>query len=681
MMDFFFPMRHFLSECLQHHILPLWCPYVFLGNPFYADPQSGLWYLVDVMIAATVGYNIYTVQAEFIFHLLLAAFGFYKLMCTLRLPEKSAAVVAALFPLTGFFVAHASHPAFIVSLAWMPLTFHLFIRGMEEKRISKFLLSGLTLSLCLTGGYVAFAVLSGYALLAIYIYFQYKHRKDTGYFLQTTLYSFLALIVTVALSSAYLFSLLEALPSLKRAEGLSVAVVNVNSFSPQSLLTLLLPFAGDAHHAFFETDVTMRNIYMGFLLFPLLLIGVLWGNRKRNLALFAIGLFCLSIALGKYLPVREWLYYTVPFMKLFRHPAIFRVFTISSFLLIAADGLGILFQSDSLKQKKILILTLLGELLVIIAVAAVALRHTGMSFSFPDFVSVQSVSDFNHQGSLSSHILVQAIIQGIMIALSLAVFSIVKRKKLALFVAAFWLLDMLIATQMNVPGTVISTVPASEFNKKCNQLPKGFPVPGNAAIETYNQYGGKALEPLVYNASMLRKEPCSDGFNPFYLKQFANFSNSPLANKTLKHSMAFVSDDLKPLSQLEEDLKSGTVDSNSLYTDQAIPATVAGNVISKVSVQTFEPGNVVVETETDKPAFLTLLQSNYPGWSAAIDGLAAPIMTTNYTFMTIALPRGKHQVSFVFSPPHFYSVAGLQLFSYVAMGFALILLRRRERVN
>jgi len=221
----------------------------------------------------------------------------------------------------------------------------------------------------------------------------------------------------------------------------------------------------------------------------------------------------------------------------------------------------------------------------------------------------------------------------------------------------------------------------ADFKNECTRLPKGFPVPSSAAIETYNQYGGQPLQPVVYNASILRKEPCADGFNPFYLKQYANFLNSPLANKTLKHSIAFISDEIRPLSQLKEDLKQGTVDSNSLYTEQTLPKPTGGRKSSRLSVKTFEPGKILIETETDKPAFLTLLQSNYPGWKAEVEDIATPIITTNYTFITIALPEGKHRVNFSFSPSHFYLFAGLQLFSYIGLGFALIFLRKGKKVS
>src|ERR1019366_4458046 len=96
-MDYFLPTRYFISECFANHIMPFWCPYIHMGFPIYADPQAGLWYPVDLLLALTTGYNVYIVQAEFIFHLIIAGIGFNKLLKTLDIGDAPAMVVAALF--------------------------------------------------------------------------------------------------------------------------------------------------------------------------------------------------------------------------------------------------------------------------------------------------------------------------------------------------------------------------------------------------------------------------------------------------------------------------------------------------------------------------------------------------------------------------------------------------------
>ena len=158
MMNYYYPTRYFMSECLLNHTIPWWNPYIHLGYPFYADPQSGFWYPLNFLIAATTGYNIYTLQIEFSIHLVLAAFSMYKLLQTLGTSKEAAAITAVIYPLTGFFIGHTGHPTLIFSMVWIPFVFHFFITAFKEQKLIRFIQTGVAMALCLTGGYVAFFV-------------------------------------------------------------------------------------------------------------------------------------------------------------------------------------------------------------------------------------------------------------------------------------------------------------------------------------------------------------------------------------------------------------------------------------------------------------------------------------------------------------------------------------------
>ena len=55
--------------------------------------------------------------------------------------------------------------------------------------------------------------------------------------------------------------------------------------------------------------------------------------------------------------------------------------------------------------------------------------------------------------------------------------------------------------------------------------------------------------------------------------------------------------------------------------------------------------------ETDREAILVFSEVAYPGWRAAIDGQAAPLLTADYTFRAVRVPAGRHEVRLVFDPP------------------------------
>ncbi len=65
---------------------------------------------------------------------------------------------------------------------------------------------------------------------------------------------------------------------------------------------------------------------------------------------------------------------------------------------------------------------------------------------------------------------------------------------------------------------------------------------------------------------------------------------------------------------------------------------------------TFADNFQKVDTETTLPGLLVFLESFDPSWQAQIDGTPTKIYPTNYAFMGIYLPAGRHQVTFSFKP-------------------------------
>jgi hypothetical protein len=64
-----------------------------------------------------------------------------------------------------------------------------------------------------------------------------------------------------------------------------------------------------------------------------------------------------------------------------------------------------------------------------------------------------------------------------------------------------------------------------------------------------------------------------------------------------------------------------------------------------------EPGRVALETRSDGRALLVLNDAAAPGWSATVDGFAAPILTVNYLARGVWVEAGSHAVSFAYRTP------------------------------
>ena len=98
----------------------------------------------------------------------------------------------------------------------------------------------------------------------------------------------------------------------------------------------------------------------------------------------------------------------------------------------------------------------------------------------------------------------------------------------------------------------------------------------------------------------------------------------------------------------------------------------------EVASLSYEPNRVTMQVYLQRPGYLVLADTYYPGWQALVDGAERPILQANYAFQAVALPAGRHEVELQYGPASFRT--GL-LISAVTWGGAVIAwvwLRRKK---
>ncbi len=70
-------------------------------------------------------------------------------------------------------------------------------------------------------------------------------------------------------------------------------------------------------------------------------------------------------------------------------------------------------------------------------------------------------------------------------------------------------------------------------------------------------------------------------------------------------------------------------------------------------------------TKSTNDALLFLSESYNPGWKAYVDGIRTDILRANYIFQTIFLPKGEHNVEFIYYPESFKIGKKVSLLSFV----------------
>src|SRR5664280_1664583 len=86
----------------------------------------------------------------------------------------------------------------------------------------------------------------------------------------------------------------------------------------------------------------------------------------------------------------------------------------------------------------------------------------------------------------------------------------------------------------------------------------------------------------------------------------------------------------------------------SMLTSSGWSETIRTN--SSVRIVSDQPDEVSIDASLPQPGFLLLLDTCFPGWSATVNGLKAPILRADYNFRAVWLPAGKSVIRFTYQP-------------------------------
>ena len=102
--------------------------------------------------------------------------------------------------------------------------------------------------------------------------------------------------------------------------------------------------------------------------------------------------------------------------------------------------------------------------------------------------------------------------------------------------------------------------------------------------------------------------------------------------------------------------------------------------VPEAHIMVDEPARVVVAASTDAPAWLVLTDTWFPGWRARVDGADVVVRRADHAFRAVALPPGRHEVEFTFTPRGLRAGAAITLAALAIVG-VLLLPRRRAAVT
>jgi len=656
LIDQAYPWKYFIGECLQEGILPLWNPYQLLGSPIHADPQSSAWYPITWFIGYFFGYDIYTISIDFMLHIFLAGMGMFYLGKQLRFKDETAFFMAVSYMLSGFFIGNAQHFMWIISGTWIPFILGAFISLKEKPGTEAAVRFSLAFFMIVTGGYPAFIFLLAYLLTALFILFisGYLRNRDRAGLTLFLRYTALAVLFSVLVSAVMLISVYHVQDAITRSGGVTLKQALFCAFTPKSFISFILPFASIRHMEFFNTDLSMSNAYFGLI--PLVFFMVALAIRKpAMISLFmAWGIFCLIASTGEATPLREFLYHYIPGMDQFRFPSLFRIFVILSFIIVAGYGFEKL-KTENFRLRKELVVSI--GIVSIVILGLIIFSFTRKDMNFWQFIK-DDLFIFSEKSRISQHIIFQGIIQIILLGLFIVLLRWKKKKHLVAGILFLVSIDLVIATHLNGPYTLYSHLFRSkEVHVHAQQFPKGFPLPGNGLIIDNKDQGGLTFQTLWRNLNIFHRQVSYQGYNPLHLNGFENLADNHtrLFETILHNPLVYQSAKVSSLESLAIHEKNEDYDRGRVYLSpedyvefQTLAHTSADR--DTVLIRSFTPVEIKVESTSRGPVFVNLLQNNYHGWKASVDGNPSNIYTSNMSFISVYVPAGVHEINFLYDP-------------------------------
>jgi hypothetical protein len=309
--------------------VPLWRHLILGGEPFAANPLSGLWYPPNVLFLffpLTIGFNVL-----FVLHTVWAGWGGYRLAQSLKASWAGGLLAALIVMFTPKAIAHlaSGHVGLYCAWAWLPWVMWTVRRlACRSSPRNVALVSVTTAMLILADvrlGFYGGMAAAGYWLLSLV----FRSTSIKQLLDKTHIFAALGSVLLLgALVAVQMVPLAMVSGRLNRG-GLALEESGIASLPPSYLIGLLV-----ADHGGFQETMT----YVGAVGLFLALVGLAtWRDRERWWWLTVI-LVATIYSLGTNTPLYELLYRVLPPLGWLRGPARAWFLVVLAVAVLAARG-------------------------------------------------------------------------------------------------------------------------------------------------------------------------------------------------------------------------------------------------------------------------------------------------------------------------------------------------------
>ena len=708
----------------------LWNPYLFGGMPYVGAMHGDIFYPTSWMrmimptdVAMTWG---------MILHYMLGGFACYVFLRALGLRFFGALVGAMAYMLSGWNASYVNpgHDGKIFVGAMLPLAMLCVLRGVRDGRTWAWGALAITVGLGMLSPHPQLMqyLLMGTGVFGLYAAFGMEGHAERGVAVKRLGLALGAVLLGFAISAIQYLPVMEYTPFSPRAGGKDYAFATSFSFPPVELINTLIPeFTGILDKYWGPNRIHHHSEYIGAAVWVLVIAAFRTRVRSRAVLFWAgfAGLFTLW-ALGGNTPFYQLIFNLVPGSKFFRAPS--TVFFVATFALAILAGYGAQGLLERAPSRRFVLAG--GGTIALLLVMGVTGMLSGLASAFagPDLADLVSRNSGALLGGTIRAMVFAALALGVgvmagtrRIAPTIAGWALVGVVTLDLVsvMRAYWRFSP-------AASTTFASDPAIEYIKKATITQPGRVV--DLAIER----SGPPRDPeLGYSGLMAHNIRQAKGYHGNEIGRYddligreedgypnlANPNFWALANVRffLTDAANFPLEGAKQVVGPVTDAHGSTVfvyevpgDNRAAWVAPAIIKAADSVTLTTVldprfpvhSVAIFDEGaNVTAVTLTAPPApidlpvqitkydagaisltlaapapagsALVVSENFYPGWTATVDGRAAPAYRAMYSLIGVPLPTGARSVELRFTSG---SYERGKLITLVALGVALTLL-------
>ena len=698
----FIPEAAFLRERLLSGGLPLWNPYVRLGQPFAATLTSEAFYPPHMLLVLVFG-PTWGIQAQIVFHAALGSAGAYLASRALG-AGRWAAVVAGGFAFTPLFTRLAGSLHMLSAMAWSGFVVAAALHLAKRPSLRSAALLAIPFALSFLCGAPEVVIWQG----AIALGFALTSRQPA----RAVVFAGIAVVWCVVLCALVVVPAAELWKESVRP-GTKLEDQFAWSASPAQLLSMFWPWADEKRSTAFDgpDQWLVTSMFVGAI--PGMLALVSLRRNKRVAVLAIVGTLCAVLCLGQhFLPAKLML--SAPLLSGFRHPVKYSFGLAFCIALLSAQGvrrLAVWARVDAARVRKVGVALIAAMLLIPLlqVIAGLAPWRAGMKSG--------------------------ALWFGFCAALVLIAFALLSGKggarRVTFAVVGLVTLELAAALQLtghvalvpssalNAPGTLPAQLRAEPHGRFSIDVEDGQASPD---LET-----GRGEYPRLQfitdsRQNLIGLRPYEDGLSmvegygfrdPWRLTDATDLS--PRGAYDVFGVTHFVRqgpppyDDLVPVNDKgwSRAYRSTTAFPRAwvVQTARVVPDAEALDVLrnksellrtqvllangegtegaaceSTARVENVSPELIRIHVEACAKGHLVIADSYFPGWVATVAAVERPIVRANYLLRAVAIDAGPAIIQLEYRPRSFQLGGLLSVFGWLAsLGIVLFTKNRASR--